>query len=82
MDLSVYIENLNAIQRELNLDSESSRLDTYFTCLQNYFEQLNAIKNSVLFNSNKVNTDELRAKLLLKLNKLISDNVELVESLL
>ncbi len=56
-ELSLYINNIALIQRELQLDNDSSRLKDIFDHLDNYYEQINSVKESSadlsIFNGNK-----------------------------
>jgi hypothetical protein len=90
-ELTLYLNDINSIKKLLNLDSDLSKFSEILNDLENYYEQANSIKSakSSLFKSsyngnpiNVIEREELRHKLLFKINKLINENIELVEEIL
>lgn len=91
-DLDIYINDINFIEKELNI-SDSSKLHTLFEYIENYLEQIQAIKSplSTTFSgqseadNNKfsaLDREELKQKLLFKLNRLMTEKIELAEAIL
>lgn len=100
--LTIYINDLTLIQKELQINDESSKLDTIFTYMENYYEQIESIKSprSSIFKSEShslntqkipekskiyncsVNRQDLKQKLMFKLNQLVNEKIKLIEAIL
>ena len=64
-DLNIYLNGMKSIQNELS----SNILEGTINKLENYFEQINSIDKSLLFQENfELDKDELKRKLLFKIN--------------
>lgn len=92
-ELTIFVNDTNLVQKELQLDGEKSALNEIFICMENYYEQIHSIKTveTVLINNNRkqissiytnVDNAELKQKLLFKLNKLVNEKVESIKSIL
>lgn len=74
-DLNIYLNGMKSIQNELS----SNILEGTINKLENYFEQINSIDKSILFQENfGLDKDELKRKLLFKINNNLNENMELV----
>jgi hypothetical protein len=74
-DLNIYLNGMKSIQNELS----SNILEGTINKLENYFEQINSIDKSILFQENfELDKDELKRKLLFKINNNLNENMELV----
>ena len=74
-DLNIYLNGMKSIQNELS----SNILEGTINKLENYFEQINSIDKSLLFQENfELDKDELKRKLLFKINNNINENMELI----
>jgi hypothetical protein len=74
-DLNIYLNGMKSIQNELS----SNILEGTINKLENYFEQINSIDKSLLFQENfELDKDELKRKLLFKINNNVNENMELI----
>lgn len=102
-ELSLYINNITFIQRELQVEEgSSSQLQSIFDHLDNFYEQIRAVRECngedlTIFNSKKniassvscsnvylTNLDRtnVRNKLLYKLNGLLNEKVESLQTIM
>ena len=98
IDLSAYLNELNKIKKYLNLDENNqlnqtiTYLDNYvnqFKCVKesDLFSDDDVKKaqkkhTNIDLNTSQINFDEAKTKLLLKINKLINEQLEFFDNLL
>lgn len=75
-DLNLYLNDLKTIQNELDLNELLNNL-------QNYFQQIDSIEKSILFQESQevskyYDKNELKCKLLFKLNNYVNEYLELI----
>jgi len=74
-DLNIYLNGMKSIQNDLG----SNFFEETINKLENYFEQINSIEKSILFQENfELDKDELKSKLLFKINNNVNENMELI----
>ena len=88
IDIKSYLNELNKIYKEIKLEDNDNQLKTMLSNLDNYVDQFCCVKTSEIFsNVNliddiKMDENEIKTKLLRKINQLINEQLELFEVLL
>jgi hypothetical protein len=87
IDLKSYLNELNKINKELKLENNDNQLRTMLSNLDNYVDQFCCVKTSNIFssvntNDIKMDENEIKTKLLRKINQLINEQLELFDSFL
>jgi hypothetical protein len=84
-DLRIYLKCLMSIQNGLGVNpTDSACLSQSLNTLQNYFEQINSVEQSVIFSeefqneSNYYCKDKLKKRILFKLNNYLNEEFEMV----
>jgi hypothetical protein len=81
-DLNVYLNEVNSIIKILRNETGSSviKIEQLLTKLDNYLDQVKCIKKASLFEEDDLL--EAKSKLLFKVNQLVSEKMEEIESIL
>jgi hypothetical protein len=87
IDLKSYLNELNKIHKEINLQDSDNQLRTMLSNLDNYVDQFCCVKKSDIFSNKDINDvkmdeNEIKTKLLRKINQLINEQFELFDSFL